>query len=302
MESGRPIMMFDADSQFDSIESYLRFYGLDFEGKGIEHQFLGFKSNGYRLAGHVFVPDGYKATVFLLHGFVCHCGLLGHLIEYLTGHQFAVACFDLPGHGLSGGQRAEIDDFSQYSEALRDFAGEVIPRLHGPYHIIGYSLGGATVLDYLFAGKNDIFDKVILAGPLVHCIFYRLLKLGFRLCRPFKKDVRRLFRNNSSDKEFLEFVKTKDPLLTTRVPLKWPRAFYAWNDRILSAQPCDRAIKLIQGIGDTTVDWRFNIKFLESKFSDVEVSLIKHCGHEMFNEAVDIRNEVFSQISNWLGR
>lgn len=291
--------MFGGDSYFDSIESYLRYYGLDFEGKKIGHQFLRFKSNGYELAGQVFEPADYKATVFLLHGFLDHCGLLKKIIEFLASSGYAVACLDLPGHGLSGGQRAGIEDFSQYSDALRDFANEARPKLHGPYHIIGHSTGGAAVIDYLLTREDNIFDKVILAGPLVRSVLYRASKIAFGLDRPFMQDVPRVYRHNTADKEFLKFVR-QEPLRIKIVPLTWIKAFYKWSDNISSARSCERTVKIIQGTHDTTVAWRFNIKFLKSKFSDVEVSLIKHCGHEMFNEAVDMRKEIFSQINHYL--
>lgn len=293
--------MFGGDSHFDSIESYLLYYGLDFEGKGIKHTLLRFESNGYELAGHIFERADYKGTVFLLHGFLCHCGLLKTIIEWLTDNGFAVACLDLPGHGLSSGQRAGIEDFSQYSDSLHDFINEVKLKVSGPYHIIGHSTGGAAVIDYLLTGGEDIFGTVILAAPLVRSVFYHASKIAFGLDIPFMQDIPRVYRHNIADKDFLQFVR-QEPLRIKVVALSWFKAFYKWSDAISSARPRDRAVKIIQGKSDTTVAWRFNIKFLESKFSDVEVSLIKHCGHEMFNEAVDIREKVFSQICSFLGR
>ncbi len=51
---------------------------------------------------------------------------------------------------------------------------------------------------------------------------------------------------------------------------------------------------------DTTVDWQFNIKFLRDKFSNIEIELIENANHDLFNESVDMRSEVFSQISDYL--
>lgn len=292
--------MFGDDSYFDSIGSYLKFYGLDFADEGIGHNFITFQSNGYTLAGHIFRPSEYKATVFVLHGFLGHCGPLKHLIKYLTEKGYAVGCFDMPGHGLSGGERAGIDDFSQYSDALRDFADLVGRRLNGPYHLIGYSTGGAAALDYLLTSKEDVFDKVILAAPLVRSWLWRLSKIVFWLYQPFGKDIPRVFRKDSSDKNFLRFVKNEDLLQGRTVPIKWVRALYRWNEKIAGLKPCQRSIEIIQGTGDTTVAWRFNIKFIEGKFSDVQISLIDKARHELFNESADIRQEVFSQINSWL--
>lgn len=285
---------------FDSTASYLKYYGLDSQDKDVERNFLTFQSNGQILAGHIFKPKKYKGIAIVLHGFFDHCGLLKHLIKYLVEQNYAVACYDMPGHGLSTGERMEIEDFSQYSYALHNFANVVGLQLKGPYHLIGHSLGGAAVLDYLLTYKDDVFESVVLASPLVRCSLWRLSKVGFRLYRPFGKAVPRVLRNNSSNKEFLEFVRSKDKLQAPTVPLKWLEALYKWNNKIAGCKPCDRTVKVIQGTADTTVAWRFNIKFIREHFSDVDVRLIEGGRHELFNESADIRAEVFSQISSYL--
>src|SRR4030043_464172 len=105
--------MLKSNSCFDSIESYLEFYGLKIAVA--RHEFVPFESGGFELAGHIFRPKEYKATVFILHGYLNHCGLLSKLIKYLVEAGFAVAVYDLPGHGLSSGEPTAIDDFSQYT-------------------------------------------------------------------------------------------------------------------------------------------------------------------------------------------
>ncbi len=106
----------------DSVIEYFKFYGLDFDANDVEHVFGTFESGELVLAGHIYKPKKYKATVITAHGYFDHCGQLGHLIKYLLEAVYAVAAFDLPGHGLSTGQRGAIDDFAQYSQVLIDFA------------------------------------------------------------------------------------------------------------------------------------------------------------------------------------
>ena len=191
--------MFDGSGHFDSLETYLEFYKLQFEDKAVEHDFVEFESSDYHLAGHIFKPSEYKATVFVLHGFCNHCGLLNYIVKYLVEQGFAVACFDMPGHGLSGGQRAGIGDFSQYSEALHDFAEVVKLKLDGPYHLVGHSLGGTTALDYLLVRREKFFGEVILAAPLVRSWLWKTSKVAFKL-NHIAEAIPRVFRWNTSNK------------------------------------------------------------------------------------------------------
>ncbi|MCK5472692.1 MAG: alpha/beta hydrolase [Planctomycetes bacterium] len=286
----------------DAITDYFKFYGLDSDSNNVEHIFGTFKSGEFTLVGHIYKPQKYRATVFVLHGYFDHCGQLNHLIEYLLKAGYAVAAFDLPGLGLSSGERAAIDDFTHYSWALIDFADIVRPQLNGPYHFVGHSTGAAAVIDYLLCNNSNdtIFERVVLIAPLIHCVSWEKSKISYNEKIQFIKSVPRVFRKNSSDADFLRFIKNKDPLQTRTIPLKWVRALHKWNEKIKNFPPCEKPVKIIQGTKDTTVDWRFNIKFLQEKFSKTQVRLIENANHELFNESVDIRKEVFSQISHYL--
>ena len=86
-----------------SAQKYLRYYGIYFDGIP---QYLGtFQSGKYVLSAHIFHPHEAAATVFLLHGYCDHTGMLKNLIRLLVNQGLAVAVYDLPGHGLSGGGR-----------------------------------------------------------------------------------------------------------------------------------------------------------------------------------------------------
>jgi alpha-beta hydrolase superfamily lysophospholipase len=311
--------MLKISSCFDSIENYLEFY--DLKVAAAKHEFTPFKSNGFELAGHIFIPletgrlqrpspsgvsltgfrpADYKATVIILHGWLNHVGLLSKLIKHLTGAGFAVATYDLPGHGLSSGQPTAIDDFSQYRDSLNDFMKIIKPQLHGPYHAIGHSTGAAIVMDYLFTGREKHFDKVILIAPLVRSQLWFLSKLGCKIYRLFAKNIFRFFRNVSSDKDFLRFVRYKDPLQAKKVSLNWVNAMFKWNQKIVDANIINRLVAVIQGTNDNIVSWKYNLEFIQSKFSRAEIKFIENARHELFNESAGIRKEVFSQISSYL--
>jgi len=59
-------------------------------------------------------------------------------------------------------------------------------------------------------------------------------------------------------------------------------------------------IMIIQGLKDRTVDWKFNIRIINEKFRNAELSFVDEGRHELFNESFYIRQEVFSQITGYL--
>ena len=284
----------------DAVIRYFKYYGLDFGIDDIEHIFGTIESDGIRLACHIYKPAEYKATVVLMHGYFDHCGQLNLLIEYLLEEGYAVAAFDLPGHGLSGGKRGAIEDFEQYSSALIDFTDAAKKQLNGPYYFIGHSTGAAAMVNSLLTNGEAVFDKIILTAPLVHCSGWEQSKISYNEKIQFVKSVPRKFRRNSSDAAFLDFVKNRDPLQARKIPLKWVRALHKWNDRISDLPGCEKRVKIIQGTSDETIDWQYNIKFLEGKFSNVQISMIEGANHELFNESAKMRKEVFSQITGYL--
>jgi len=296
----KPLDECNSTQYSDSVQRYFQYYWLDVGDGRAEHLFGTFKSDGQKLAGHIYKPAEYKATVILLHGYLNHTGQMKHLIGYLLGQGYAVAAFDMPGHGLSKGERGSIDDFSQYSDALRNSAKVVGGRLHGPYHLVAFSLGSGVALDYLLTSEDSIFDRIVLAAPLVRNAAWESLKTGYNVYSKLAKSIPRARRANSSDKKFLEFNRTKDILHVEKVPLKWVKSLYEWNDKIVNLPRRDRAVLVIQGTSDTTVAWRYNIKFIQSKFSDVKVRMIDKGRHELFNESVNIRSKVFSEIGDYL--
>ncbi len=94
-------------------------------------------------------------------------GDASHLIQHLVTNGFAVAAFDLQGHGLSSGERAAIDDFSKYGAALEAFLTVIDNKFPGPRDFIWYSAGCAVILDRLLTGDRMGFDAVVMVAPLV---------------------------------------------------------------------------------------------------------------------------------------
>jgi alpha-beta hydrolase superfamily lysophospholipase len=280
---------------------YLEFYGFKNRNQDahVTCRIGTLESDGKKLAAYVFEPAEYKGTVIILHGYLNHSGLMMRTAEHLLERGYAAAMFDLPGHGLSDGRRAAIDDFSEYGYALRDFLAMMKADVHGPYHIVGHSTGASAVMEYLLKNGDDSFDKVVLVAPLVRCGFWRPVQVVRWLFGPCGA-VPRIFVKNSSDMQYLSFVKFKDPLQARVVPIEWLHAMSRWASRAAQYPAVLREVRIIQGDKDITVDWRYNIEFIRGKFAQIDITMIKGGDHELLNESDEIRSKVYECINEYL--
>ena len=109
------------------------------------------------------------------------------------------------------------------------------------------------------------------------------MTIGLKPLKLFTRQLRRVFRNNSSDSKFLHFVK-QDPLQYDKMPLNWLEALISWNESIKERIPSRVPVLILQGKKDTTVDWRYNVDFLLKKFLNTDIELIENGKHHLLNE------------------
>ena len=283
-----------------SILNYFDFYGINFSGA--RHFFGYFTSLSRRISAHVYVPkQPKKGALFLLHGYLDHSGTLKPLIHAALSKGFCVAVFDLPGHGLSSGEQGAINDFSEYVKTLEDFVALCSPWLSRPYYLVGHSTGCAIAFEHMQQKQEEIFEKIVFLAPLVRNANWRLSKFGIAVGRLFRKTIPRKYRDNSSDAEFLAFVRN-DPLQGKRLSIKFLDALHAWEKRAQLYPPVAGSVLLIQGTGDEIVDWQYNLAFLRAKIKGVTVELIDKAKHQLVNESEVIRNHVFDTIFEYLDR
>ena len=284
----------------DDTAAYLDYYGLD-----VSPQFpqvslgLGTVSSGdHRLALHCWEQPAASSTLLLVHGYFDHVGLYGHLLRFGLGRGYNVVAFDLPGHGLSSGPRAEIRDFAEYRDAIADVL-DAVSYLPGPRYVIAQSTGAAATMDYLQRVEEPVLDKVILLAPLVRPVQWRKILLIHRLLNRFVDRVPRRFANSSQDEEFLSFLRG-DPLQSLEVPVCWVTALQRWLPRFLSGPVCHHEILVVQGDADDTVDWRFNLEQIRRLFSSVTVQLIPGGRHHLANECAAVRERYFTLLRGYL--
>ena len=284
--------------------AYQHYYGLDFPHRQapVKRQLGRFSAGGFELVSQVWWPDSAPvATLFVIHGFYDHMGLYRHVIEWGLNHGFVVIACDLPGHGLSSGERASIDDFAQYQAVLQGLFIEAQSlQLPQPWHLCGQSTGGAIVLDHLlhYGAQSPAQGQAILLSPLVRPKDWGWSKFSYYLLRPFVKGIARRFSENSNDPAFLPFLQA-DPLQPVRLPTAWVGALARWIPRIEGAAPSARQPLVIQGQDDKTVDWQHNLEVLKAKFNQPQALLLPKARHHLANETAEIRARYFAFLDKY---
>lgn len=266
--------------------------------------YVGFvETDNFRLWAQVWSPERPRGTVFVVHGYFDHLGLYRHLLERLLAQGWRVVLWDLPGHGLSSGPRATIDDFEEYGACLealqcRLTADGLAPH---PWVGIGQSTGAAILAtDALRRGKAAPWQALVLLAPLVRPWGWPQSNWLHRLASPFISSIPRKYRANSTDADFATFLRESDPLQPDRLTLAWVGAMRRWMAQLLALPASELPVLILQGEQDLTVDWQWNLEVLARKFPRVRVHRNSEARHHLVNEAEAIRESLFFELDDFL--
>jgi alpha-beta hydrolase superfamily lysophospholipase len=280
-------------------DAFCAFYGIDFEQhlSGVRHEFGQLRSGQFKLAVHCWQQAGARRNLVLMHGYYDHVGLYGKLIRWALDSGYNVLAFDLPGHGLSTGEPASIDDFSQYSQALQDvLAGVTLPEL--PLWAMGQSTGCAVLMDY--ARRFDWpFEHLVLLAPLIWPAQWWALRLVHKLTHRLLDTVPRTFARNSSDADFLQFIQA-DPLQSRVTPSRWVTALKQWLAGMTFENLGVGPALIVQGDKDGTVDWRHNMAQMPALFPGCSIEYVPGAGHQLANESECFRRQYLKRIQDWV--
>jgi alpha-beta hydrolase superfamily lysophospholipase len=283
----------------EALEKYFAYYHLDFPG--VDHFYGSFRSSDYLIAAHIFIPRFAVDTVYLVHGYLMHSGSLNRLIQVLLDHNFAVAVFDLPGHGFSSGDIADINSFSEYAAVLQNFIDltkdTFVPP---PLAVIGHSTGGAAVIEYLISHET-VFRYHILTSPLIRSKMWGLSTAGAIILGGGIKSVPSVVADSTSDEAYRDFLLHREPLRRTQVPMNWVNALIRWNKKLKHIEPMPgRELLVLQGKADKVVDWKYNMNFIATVFPAARIVYFDKAKHDLHQETREIREKVWGEILDLL--
>lgn len=301
-----PELTFDLQKDLESpvssgIRAYLDHYLLPVaeDTPGVQRALGRVSLVGFDILVHYWRPPEPKGTLIIVHGYFDHSGLYGQVVRFGLAHGLTVLAYDQPGHGLSSGERLAIDDFDRYADVLAALLRRAEPVLSGPRYTLGQSMGGAVLLNHLWRYGSEPTGRIALCAPLVLPRAWGLSKWLHTLLRRWVKCVPRTFSDSSHDPDFNEFLARHDGLQDAHVSVQWVGAMREWDQRFRGLRPREDELLVVQGTGDGTVDWRYNLMQIRRKLPNVKVEMIEGARHQLVNESEPYRARVFAAVERF---
>lgn len=279
--------------------SYTNHYNLPGQEPELNFYLGTLEVNQQSIFSAAWEPPVSKGTAIIVHGYLDHLGLFSPLINHLLNQDLTVVCFDLPGLGLSDGERASIDDFADYTLVLDHIVKLCQQRFVEPLHSLGQSTGGAILLKHLLdADKNAPypFASLNLLAPLLHPKGWWLNRHLLPIVTPFRKALKRRFGESSHDTEFLAFLREKDFFQPKEMPMQWFVAAENWAKEFEACDGSNYPVTIIQGTSDQTLDWRYNLEVFAEKLPQMQLQIIEDAYHHMANEEPSLRKQIFEAM------
>ncbi|MBE9066744.1 alpha/beta hydrolase [Leptolyngbya cf. ectocarpi LEGE 11479] len=276
-----------------------------FQVPRLENTFSG--AQGLSLFYQAWYPPGVaKAVVALVHGFGEHCDRYSTVTTALTQAGYAVFGFDNQGHGRSEGQRGHINRWQDYRDNVSAFLAQV--RHHEPslpLFVLGHSLGGLIVLDFVLASPRGLAG-IIISGPPIR---------PTGIAKPYLVAIARvlsgIWPRFSMDVGAGAETLSRDPAVVNQTqddPLTHSMATVRWGTECLVAIANVRQnihqlqvpILLVHGSADQVNDVKGSQEIFERITSDKTLKIYPGSYHEPHND-LD-RNQVMNDLVQWLNQ
>ncbi|GAA0793683.1 alpha/beta hydrolase [Marinobacterium sediminicola] len=286
----------------NEVQAYLAYYGLEAVSAMARY------SIGTELIGDTLLVVQHfsrahsRGTAVVVHGYTDHAGLYRHLIAHLLDQHWDVLIYDLPGHGLSSGQRYAIDTFRTYARQLTSLLQRHEHKLTMPCVGIGQSTGGAILLQVALERQRAsllLRDRVLLS-PLVRPRHFNRIELSYRWLHWCLKRVNREHSESSNDSDFVHFMRHHDPMQGNFVDVGWVGAMLEWVHLVESVDAIQIPALIVQGTDDQTLEWEHNLEVLARLLPRANIERLVAARHHLVNEAEPWRREVLDRISQRL--
>jgi acylglycerol lipase len=250
-----------------------------------------------------------KAFIALIHGLGDHTSRFVHVGKAMTGAGYAMAGFDLRGHGRSDGARGHSPSFEACMQDIRHFF-QLMTQLYPdiPHFLYGHSLGGLLALAYAIQYGARLRGVMVTGAALrdslqkqkAKLILVRLLALIIpKLTIPSGLDISALSR----DPEIVAAYRT-DPLVHDSITLGLGQVgLHAIDFCFAHAKEFPVPLLMIHGKADQITYSSGSEEFTglaREAGVDVTLKVWDDLYHEVHNEPE--KEEVFKFMIEWLDK
>lgn len=262
--------------------------------------------DGLEMYSVEWVPDGeIKGVVVLIHGLGEHVNRYEHVALAFTQRGYALAGFDLRGHGRSGGLRGHTPSMEIYFRDIDDFLIQMGRHFPGaPTFLYGHSMGGGLILAYASNCQSRI-SGVIATGPAIYTAIqeqpakvFLVNLLGSVLPNLTIKSG--LDPNNISRDPAVVKAYVSDPLVHNKLTTRFGKSMLYLHDTALKSAPNfpTRAL-IMHGSGDRLSYPRGSQEWVELAPRDkVTLKMWEGLFHEIHNEPE--KDQVIESMLDWL--
>lgn len=256
--------------------------------------------DGLALLTRTWVPDEEpQRGLLIIHGVGEHSGRWDHVARFFAGRGYAVAAFDLRGHGESEGTRAYTGSFNDFVDDVQGVVESGLVRTDLPWVLYSHSLGGLIEVFYL-AEDRPHPDAAILSAPALEAEVPGALRVAAQvlgriapkvaLGNPFDGD--QLSRDEAVGEAYFA-----DPLVQTKTTTRLGLEIFNAQDR--SGEfigHIDTPMLVVHGGDDTLVPPSASAPL--AAVDSVDRKVYPGLRHELHNEPEQI--QVLSEIAAWL--
>ncbi len=290
--------------QLEQIADYLSYYQLDFKAQDLcdTQSFGALNLGGFQICVQGFFVKNPKASIVFLHGYMDHLGSHNAMLQRCLLSGFNVIGFDLPGHGLSSGERGHIQSFDQYRDVLSDLTTIIKNNVVGErLYLMGHSTGCSAIIHYLQTANFPCYEKAVLLAPLVEPTAWWWIKFQLSITGLLKREVKRKYIQNTTNDHFWFFMSQKDPLQVDVIAIDWLKALDRWlKENFSAASPKTTPILMFQGTKDATVNGTKNTRLLQEKFSNFTCIELEGAKHHLSGEASIFLSKIHKKTTEFI--
>ncbi len=177
-------------------------------------------------------PEGPpKAALIIVHGLGEHSGRYMNLVNKIVPDGVTVYAFDHRGHGRSAQKMvAHVNKWSEYRQDVHAFVQMVAEKeADSPLFLMGHSMGGLIVANYLLRHTDKVRGAIISAPPLGEIDVSPVLRGVGKIMSTLKPDFAidsGLDATGISRDTAVVAAYENDPLVHGKVSARWSTEFF----------------------------------------------------------------------------